>query len=878
MIKLTRFILIVAVVMLLLIPFGGIAAYAENDPLYIDITVSSKVYDNSPISLNIEFYEDLAHLIDADVDMQYVDISYYLSDDEDLLNALPSAPKDAGEYKVVVKYSDDINKYQDTEEVAFFNITKRYVALTVSSYPIYGNAPIWNHSSPSQGSYASGESYTDLGIDYSYMEDNINVGTYTSGYSVISNDNYTASLGWLLVISAKAISLTIRSEHASIIYGNAFNVYAELNSGSELQYDDVIDDLNLTYRLNGVEFIDEDLSIYNAGSYTLSAIKNNNNYSITYTTTTLTINRFLLNVNVSGTSVYGTIVNDQSIYTVNLVNGVLKENVDYPYDDDYSDVGLSFYVDNSKPNVGSMHTIRSTNTNANYLIALVDAKLNVTPRDITATIDDKTYVYGIPPQYTITLSEGYSYAVGDNINSLQVVFNPMSQINVGTYNITAQANSPNYNVEFIEGTLTVTPRTISVIVPNSTFTYGSLIVLQHSLAPGYSMSYMDSYASLGIVVTASEIRVGTYDADISYDNDNYNVLFQGGQYTITKKSIEIKINDAYITYGEVPQYSCYVWGETLSNGDQLEDLNINFVPESLNYGQRYAINGSYNNPNYNVIFREGRLDVSKRPITVIIDDITVTYGTTPQFTYRLAEGSTVAPWDTLSSLNIVCSSTGHNFVDAPITITREYNNPNYNITFVDGLHVIDKRDITIKVKDIVKQYGQDKELNHNDIEIVSGNMAFGEPLSALSLNFSGADIGAIVGVYTVTVTTDNSNYNVTVIDGKLTINKRKVRITPLDITKAFGDKDPVIAFESNVEGVVFTGKLSREEGETAGSYLITIGTLSAGDNYQLDLNTAYFNINDDLTPISFVGIGSLALSLIGAIFMVVRKLLGSALL
>lgn len=56
-------------------------------------------------------------------------------------------------------------------------------------------------------------------------------------------------------------------------------------------------------------------------------------------------------------------------------------------------------------------------------------------------------------------------------------------------------------------------------------------------------------------------------------------------------------------------------------------------------------------------------------------------------------------------------------------------------------------------------------------------------------------------------------------------------------TKAYGEPDPVFTYisEGILEGDVLSGSLSRESGENIGSYEITIGTLSAGQNYSITL-------------------------------------------
>jgi len=513
----------------------------------------------------------------------------------------------------------------------------------------------------------------------------------------------------------------------------------------------------------------------------------------------------------------------------------------------------------------------------------------VTPRELKAKIDDKTFVYGNPISFSITLDEGYAYAAGDNINSLQVNYTGYDKyVTVEPYVVEAVATSPNYIVEFTAGSLTITKRDITINVSDIIITYGDVKTFEKNLPAGQTLSYLDQIYMLNINIEADEQNVGNYEALLTYNNDNYNVEFTGGHYTINKKPLEIRIRDEAIIYGETPEFSSSLWNCTMAYDDTLEDLNISYTPESQNAGERYSIGATCSNPNYNVIFSGGRLDIAKRPVTVIIDDVTLTYGNNPEFSYRLQNGSTLASWDSIQSLNVECSSEGVNVIDTPLPIVSSYDNDNYTVTFITGYHRITPRNITLKVKNVIKEYGEAKEFSGNDVEITEGSMAFGESLASLNLTFAiyntsteetiENNLNINRGTYGLTAACSNTNYNVTIEDGNLTVKKRKVRITVEDIKKAYGDRDKDIPYTTSVSGLAFTGQLGREEGEAPGVYEINLGTLNAGDNYELVLDAGDYIIDGSLPGIAYAGLGFLGLSVIGAIFLIIRKFLGAKIL
>jgi hypothetical protein len=62
----------------------------------------------------------------------------------------------------------------------------------------------------------------------------------------------------------------------------------------------------------------------------------------------------------------------------------------------------------------------------------------------------------------------------------------------------------------------------------------------------------------------------------------------------------------------------------------------------------------------------------------------------------------------------------------------------------------------------------------------------------------------------------------------------------------FGEPDPELTFKVAETSLIgedsFTGSLTRDKGEDVGTYRITIGTLSLGENYILDFEGADFTI------------------------------------
>ena len=109
------------------------------------------------------------------------------------------------------------------------------------------------------------------------------------------------------------------------------------------------------------------------------------------------------------------------------------------------------------------------------------------------------------------------------------------------------------------------------------------------------------------------------------------------------------------------------------------------------------------------------------------------------------------------------------------------------------------------------------------------------------------DAGENVGTYAITKGTlaASSNYDLVFTGADLTITKATVTVTADAQSKVYGETDPSLTYQ--VSGLVgsdaLTGALGRDAGENVGTYAITQGTLSAGENYDMNFTGALFTIN-----------------------------------
>lgn len=103
-----------------------------------------------------------------------------------------------------------------------------------------------------------------------------------------------------------------------------------------------------------------------------------------------------------------------------------------------------------------------------------------------------------------------------------------------------------------------------------------------------------------------------------------------------------------------------------------------------------------------------------------------------------------------------------------------------------------------------------------------------------------------VGTATYTIT-GKGNYTGS-FQKQFTIDPATVTVTPdSGLSKTYGADDPTLTYTmspaSLAEGSTVSGKLSRAAGENVGTYTITLGTLSAGSNYNVVLSSTPVNFS-----------------------------------
>lgn len=226
--------------------------------------------------------------------------------------------------------------------------------------------------------------------------------------------------------------------------------------------------------------------------------------------------------------------------------------------------------------------------------------VTVNKADLTITAEDISATYGdAVPNYTVSYN---GFENGDDASKLRGTLafdcDYVQFSDKGEYIIEASGYaSDNYNIRYIDGTLTVSAKPITVTVQNATSVYGNEIAELKAISDGIVNGDTDVY-SLSTTATSTS-NVGAYDITGMTNNSNYDVTFENGTnaYTITERELTVTVEVADKKYdGRKDAEITSAVLNNVANGDDLvltkgtatfemvnvgKDININFTAFSI---------------------------------------------------------------------------------------------------------------------------------------------------------------------------------------------------------------------------------------------------------------------------------------------------------
>ncbi len=488
--------------------------------------------------------------------------------------------------------------------------------------------------------------------------------------------------------------------------------------------------------------------------------------------------------------------------------------------------------------VGSYDSSCSGATDANYTISYVDGGVTVSPAPLEVSASSASASYGsAAPNITPAYS---GFVNGDSAASLSPTATCTSPVNatspVGTYDSSCMgAVDANYTISYVDGTVTVTPATLTITASSGSSTYGSnppaITPSVSGLQNGETVSVL---AGLTCSTTAtSSSPVGTYDSNCTGAvNANYSIGYVDGSVSVTTANLTITASSGSSTYGSnPPAITPAVSG--LLNGDTVGDLAgltcATTATSSSPVGTYDSNCSGASDANYTIGYVDGSVQVTAAPLVVAASSGTSTYGSNPPAIMPSYSG--FVNGDGPGALNTAptCSTTAtaNSLVGTYPSTCSGGSDPDYAISYVPGQVVVGAAALVVTASSGSMTYGgTSSNVTPSYAGFVNGDSA--ASLTTKPTCSTTATSSSPVGAYSTTCSgAVDPDYTISYVNGSVHVSPAPLTITASSSSITYGSSAPAIQ-------PTITGLVNGQTKSVLGNGLVcstTAGPSSAVGNY-----------------------------------------------
>lgn len=352
---------------------------------------------------------------------------------------------------------------------------------------------------------------------------------------------------------------------------------------------------------------------------------------------------------------------------------------------------------------------------------------------------------------------------------------------VGTYEVNVSVDkdadvNKNYDVKVVytNKTFQVTQRDLTIKLNNTpTVAVGKTYKVEAEHLDKIGLVAGDTVTGY---VTITKDVAGTYNAD-AFDKSNLDVT-NADCYVISyemsvefvKVTFAIDFADVTLTYDGQPHSVSVTKTDTSKNytityGTAANECTLTSSPEYTNAGPYKIFFKVVDNDTLAEHVGYVTLTINKKAVEIKVDDVTITYGETPAFSYTdtgLVDGETL-------SGEAVYSGAGKDVGEYDISVSGITASDNYKVTFVTGRLTINKKTAEVAWS-IAESYV------YNDGQTLPTATYDGKTASLIFTKDGKACEFKTAGTYTVTLADDN--YILTNNEKTIVINKARYTAAP----------------------------------------------------------------------------------------------------
>ncbi|MCU1693619.1 MAG: Gliding motility-associated C-terminal protein [Frankiales bacterium] len=299
-----------------------------------------------------------------------------------------------------------------------------------------------------------------------------------------------------------------------------------------------------------------------------------------------------------------------------------------------------------------------------YDFVYVPGRVSVQAAAVTLTADDASKVYGDAVRPVGSSAKGLkndqtSAALGAACATAAMAGSPV--LPAGYATTCSGATNPDYDVTYVPGTLTVTPRPLTITASAGTMVYGGTVP---DVAASYTLLFQDTLDTEPVCRTAATSSSNTGDYTSSCDgaeDTDYAITYATGTTQVMRAPLTIGADSVTITYGDAlptftPKGVGFVNGDTtaaLGKG-LLCDVAVTGIAPVTSDGYPITCGGGVTG-NYEVATTTGTLTVAPKALTITASSPSSVYGATVPVVVPLYSGLTAG--DTAPKTAPSCSST-----------------------------------------------------------------------------------------------------------------------------------------------------------------------------------------------------------------------------
>ena len=461
----------------------------------------------------------------------------------------------------------------------------------------------------------------------------------------------------------------------------------------------------------------------------------------------------------------------------------------------------------------------------NYKITYNTGTLNVGKISLRINAKPRTKTYGQAATFAGTEFTSTGLLNSDTITNV-------SLSSTGAVATALVANSPfsivptnalgtgltNYNISYVNGSLSVATAPLSVTATNQSKIYGQTLtfagteittsgLLNGDTVTGATLASTGAGPTARLVGSPFPITLGSA---VGTGLANYKITYVPGGLTVTPASLTITAADRSKSYGQAVTFAGTEFIPTgLLNSDNVTRVTLASpgAPASApTTNNPYPISATAalgsGLDNYAISYLSGSLTVNRALLSVNARKLAKTYGQSLVLSGTEYDAVGLANSDTVTNVNLACAGLPGNspLSKSPYSITISnalgIGLTNYSVGYNAGQLTVNPAPLTITALNSNKVYGQ--TITFAGTEFAATALQNGETLSRVALASGGAAPTATVtgSPYPIVPsavtggTLDPANYAITYAPGALAVSRANLIVTANNASRNYGAADP----------------------------------------------------------------------------------------